>query len=89
MLFLQFSFQQLDQLLAEQSHLFSELKLFDWKKEKPRINKCFQMLLTLCILELGAQKLCTKELLAKTQQQQAFSLPNSKTHPQCSFPLGQ
>lgn len=39
MLFLLFSLQQLDQLLAEQSHLFSELGLSDWKKERKAQNK--------------------------------------------------
>lgn len=90
MLFLLFSLQQLDQLLAEQSHLFSELGLSDWKKErKPRINKHFQMLLTLHILKVGAQKWCSKELLAKTPQQQAQSLPRSQGDPQHSFLPGQ
>lgn len=39
MLFLLFSLQQLDQLIAEQSHLFSELKLSDWKEERKAQNK--------------------------------------------------
>lgn len=44
----------------------SSNSLTEREKEKPKINKCFQMLLTLCILEMDAQKLCTKELLTKT-----------------------
>lgn len=39
MLFLLFSLQQLDQLLVEQSHLFSELGLSDWKGERNAQNK--------------------------------------------------
>lgn len=39
MLFLLLSLQQLDQLLAEQSHLFSELGLSDWKGERKARNK--------------------------------------------------
>lgn len=39
MLLLLFSLQQLDQLLAEQSHLFSELGLSDWKGERKAQNK--------------------------------------------------
>lgn len=39
MLFLLFSLQQLDQLLAEQSHLFSELGLSDWKGERKAQNE--------------------------------------------------
>lgn len=39
MLSLLFSLQQLDQLLAEQSHLFSELGLSDWKGERKAQNK--------------------------------------------------
>lgn len=39
MLFLLFSLQQLDQLLVEQSHLFSELGLSDWKGERKAQNK--------------------------------------------------
>lgn len=39
MLSLLFSPQQLDQLLAEQSHLFSELGLSDWKGERKAQNK--------------------------------------------------
>lgn len=39
MLFLLFSLQQLDQLLAEQSHLFSELGLSDWNGERKAQNE--------------------------------------------------
>lgn len=39
MLFLPFPLEQLDQLLAEQSHLFSELKFSDWKWQRKAQNK--------------------------------------------------
>ena len=38
-LFLLFPLQQLDQLLVEQSHLFSELGLSDWKGERKAQNR--------------------------------------------------